>query len=225
MCKPTTDQENTTGTTEKERVYALHTGRLEATVVAGLTIISSLIYTIKLYKWSEQNIEVYANQTDIVEEQHRIRRLCHLVVSFSLIGNALAIISSAPVFYAVWPSVVAECRKRRYFVIPYILVHVFLFVTAINKLVLAYVFFGKEDRDLFSARGLDVVTDGLALFLMTAYFLNLQWKPKAMLQEIPSPKQLEGGDNDHKEKNTNAHKEGYSKLEEEPMFVDGTPIA
>lgn len=217
MCKPTT-----VSSVQKDQ---LRTGRLEATVVAVLTIISSVVYTVKLFKWSEENIDSYVNQSQIVEEQEKIRHLCKIVVLFSLTGNALAFLSSIPVFYATWAPTVAECRLRRHAVLPYIFVHIFLFVTAINKLALAYLFFGESDKDMFSYRGLDVVTDGLALFLMVVYFMNLQRKPKALCQADPlADQEAYVGDSNTKDAMLVTCKQGYSKLKEEPIYVDDTPV-
>uniref|UniRef100_A0A7M5V964 Transmembrane protein n=2 Tax=Clytia hemisphaerica TaxID=252671 RepID=A0A7M5V964_9CNID len=176
---------------EQSKLFSIwnrKTMRLEAIVVAVLTMVSSTVYTVKMYNWWHDKMELYIYASEL--EAWRMRRLCQTLVWFSVIGNIMVFVSSIPVLFAALPKSLMERCQRRHHLLPFIFVQIFTMITAINRLMLTFIFSESATNDsnldfakLYEIRSLDIVTSALALFLICAFYRDLK-KSKGRVEDI-----------------------------------------
>lgn len=152
----------------------MNSGRIEALVVALLTMLSSVLYVLKLSQWiSNDGIKPYIEGLTSLNDQEQVKRVCNAVVYVSIAGNVASFLTSLPLFFVVSKDMETN-RRRKYALLPYICCHVILCVTALNRLLMSVVLTNEGIvMKVMSVRIFDVLTLTLSVLLIGLYYRDL----------------------------------------------------
>ena len=149
--------------------------RLEAFLVAILTMASSTVYIYKLSDWASQDSikTILANSVMTEVEQDDVKHVFDSLLYLSIIGNVFSFLTSLPLFLVITKNMETN-RKRRYALLPYILCHTILGVTAFNRLLLTFMLSENSvSGHVISVRAFSFATIFLSLVLIGMYYYNL----------------------------------------------------
>ena len=168
------------GFTNKMVIWNQKAGRVETGIVAALTMLNSVVNTVKQQKYWHRNLDRFIMQADTGNGRHKIEHLCHIIMGMTYLMNTLIFVSCLPVFYTILSGNFAVCRQRRHGLLPFILIHIFTLISSFNRMVLTTLLTearSSNTGDIFSYISvyiLDISIDTIALFLMISFYRNLR---------------------------------------------------
>lgn len=216
-------------------VWNQQAGRVECGIVAGLTMLNSVVNSIKVQRYWTKNLDSFIMKADTSYARHRVEHVCHIIMAMTYLMNALIFASCLPVFHTISSSNFSACRQRRHGLLPFILIHIFTLVSSFNRMMLAILL--SEASGISTTGGritteinvyiLDISIDAIALLLMVSFYRNLR-SYKVDSKEPMAPMM----NNDIEASPTTKHSQrkiivtgkaaiGYSQFNDSNDFVNG----